>query len=464
MPMARDPAAERRRWLALAVAGAVAATALLYAVWLPRRPFTDEGSACTLAQGLLRGQVLYRDLVNEKAPGQYALTAAYFAVLGASRPVLRLVPAVSLLLATLLAGRLTRVLAGSRRASVAAGVALLAMAPAYQAIHDLAETSLAAVALAAVTLLLAPPARLAEHRSRLVAIGALLGLGLWFKQTFIWAALGFLAAPAARGRRSSIVAGAAAAWTIGLAVAWWHSGPALLQATVLDAVGEVADPHSGYARWPTPAEALLCAVHLGVLGVVVAMGRARRSDAVASLCAIAAFMTLATFPRVNAFRLWPAAPLLVAAAATTAVRETGRRRIAVVAMVCGWALLFTAVRWPSRATSFREIDDVAAAVVRFSEPGDAIWVGPHEPNIYCASGRRPAARLIFVTPWYPPPSARAELAATLARAEPRVIVDTSGRSPGQGDLRRLAPGIGEILAERYEPRARVGNIVIWVRR
>jgi hypothetical protein len=453
-----------RWWLAAALTGALAATAVFYAVWLPRRPFTDEGSACTLAQGLLRGQVLYRDLANEKAPGQYVLTAGYFAALGSSRTVLRLVPAVSLLLTVLLAARLAGVLAGSRRAAVAAGVALLVAAPAYQAYHDLAETSLAVLAVASATLLLAPPARLAGGRARFLALGAALALGLWFKQTFVWAAIGFVAAPAARGRRSTVATGAAVVWAVGLAAAWWHSGPALFQATILDAVGEVADPASGYARWPTPAEAALCASHLAVLGAVLLAQRGRPMNAATNLGWIAAAMTPATLPRINMFRLWPAAPLLVVAAVVTAALEKGRRRALLAAAIGGWALFCALVRPPWAAPTFREIDGIAAEVARLSGPDDTIWVGPHEPNIYAASGRRPAARHIFVKPWYPPPAARAELAATLRRAAPRVIVDVSGRSAGQGDLRRLVPGLDALLAERYERRETLYGAVIYVLR
>src|ERR1700742_691690 len=75
---------ERSPLLLAAPIGAVLALAIYFAC-RSRGYFSDEGSFCTVAQGLLHGRLPYRDLFNEKPPLQYFWTAAVMAL---SQPTL----------------------------------------------------------------------------------------------------------------------------------------------------------------------------------------------------------------------------------------------------------------------------------------------------------------------------------------------------------------------------------------
>ncbi len=453
----------RRTAAGLFLAGAVAAAAIFYAIWLPHRPFTDEGSVCTLAQGLCRGQALYRDLTNEKAPGQYVLTGIFFTVLGQGLPVVRLVPALSLLAVVLLAGRLATVLTASRRAGVGAAAVTMLAAPAYQAFNNVAETTLAPIVLLSATVLLAPPAWLRGARWRFLALGALLGLGLWFKQTFAWGVLGFFAAPALRGRRLEAIGGAALCWGALLVLAWHHSGFALLESTVISPARSLLSGGMRYGSMPTPVEALLLSIHLALLVTSIYVGARDGSSAVPSAAVIAAALSLAAAPRMDMFRVWPAGALLGVVAAVV-VSSTGLprpRRMAATALAA-WAVVCTIARPPWVAGSFGELRAIADEIVSYTAPSDTIWVGPHEPNIYCLAERRPASRFTYVLPWHPLDAQRAELLADLQRVAPLAVVDVSAwhRAPGV-ELRRLLPGVGALLDERYEPHAVTGGAVIY---
>ncbi|HEY4265835.1 MAG TPA: hypothetical protein VGM72_10995, partial [Micropepsaceae bacterium] len=69
-----------RRPLALALSFGVFLAGFVYFLCRSRGFFSDEGSYCTIAQGILHGELPYRSYFNEKPPLQYFWTAAIMAI------------------------------------------------------------------------------------------------------------------------------------------------------------------------------------------------------------------------------------------------------------------------------------------------------------------------------------------------------------------------------------------------
>lgn len=243
----------RRRRTLLEALILLAAVAVLRAPSLVEPAWAaDEGAYANIGRALDLGGVLYRTVWDNKPPGVYWLSAAVTAG-GAS--VLR----VHLALLVLVAAGTLGVLGLGRRLgtpttglAAALAFAVLASVPNFDGNQLNAEMGGAVFALLGMLVLVV---RLPASRVRAVAAGALLGIALLFKATFVADLAAALAIPAIAalagggrpGRaelRTSALVAAGAIGLVGLALV-----PIAFQGALPAFVDVVVHQDARYARW-----------------------------------------------------------------------------------------------------------------------------------------------------------------------------------------------------------------------
>jgi hypothetical protein len=108
-------------------------------IFVDRRPFTDEGSYCTIAQAISQKMVLYRDVYNEKAPIPYFLLAPFINLNQNPILILRIISAISFGLATLILYHLLKLNGLSKLKAFAITVYFIITAPLFQSFNYTSE-------------------------------------------------------------------------------------------------------------------------------------------------------------------------------------------------------------------------------------------------------------------------------------------------------------------------------------
>ncbi len=367
----------RRRTLleALVLLAAVVvlkAPSLLEPAWA-----ADEGAYANIGRALHLGGVLYRTVWDNKPPGVYWLSAAVTAG-GAS--VLRVHLALLVLVA---AGTLGVWGLGRRLGTPATGLAaalvfaVLASVPNFDGNQLNAEMAGAVFAVCGMLVLVL---HLPASRLRAVGAGALLGVALLFKATFVADLAAALAVPAiaalAAGRRpvwpdlrTAVLVAAGAVGVVGLALI-----PIALQGALPAFVDVVVHQDARYARWAqltgphggepmgfdaTPSTLLqllgitrLVAVVAAAAAVAFVLARRRhRSAAILALwLGVDLAVCMADARGFTHYVQQMEAPLALcgALAATTAWRRGGNRSrvLAAAALVAVWPAMLVALFIP----------------------------------------------------------------------------------------------------------------------
>lgn len=178
----RLPRTRRAELLLLAII--VGLPLALYAPFLGTPFERDEGVYATVAQGLLSGQIPYRDLFDNKPPLVYAWYALSFLVFGEQVFAPRLFAAALLAGAAFVIFLQVRLLFPPRVAYLAAGLFALAMGVPYVALHANTE---ALMMLPLMASLLAFTLGITGERPGWFALaGALASLALMTKQVAVW--------------------------------------------------------------------------------------------------------------------------------------------------------------------------------------------------------------------------------------------------------------------------------------
>ena len=392
VPAAPNRAFWRAGLLALLCGGLLAAAT--YVAYDGRGLFDDEGSFCTIAQGVLGGRLPYRDLFNEKPPLQYFWTAAVMALGGPTLVSARIASSIMLALtaACIALGPLLRRANGLAVVGLMVATGLIAVR--MEAYRNTADSSLALLyALSAVFFVRAPLAK-----GSALVFGALQGVALGFRQAAAPTILVSLVSPALAGRRLVFATGVLAglmAWLVPLAALGIFMD--FVRATVLFHVGN-SDASKYFTQQPHDLVAtLVWLLLLGAVGAGSARARGARFWAVVWLGAAAtAFIGMQ-----DAFRLWPSAAAALAMLAWDeslwpAPSFSLRAR---AAGVLGVAPRVAGVNDPTaRPHRHAPIEAAAAALKRVSQPQDEVWAGPFAPFVYCLAQRRPASRYYFVLP------------------------------------------------------------------
>jgi hypothetical protein len=423
--------------LALSLSVLLAAT--VYLCCRARRYFSDEGSFCTIAQGILVGKLPYQSFFNEKPPLQYFWTAAVMVLGGPTFGAARLAASMAL------AGTAFCVLyAPARRRNmleVLTWIGLLFLASMdLSAFQDTAESSLAALFSASALLLNAGKT---GKRASLIAClqGLIFGIAAGFRQTALAPALAILFLPQVlpwwRFYISSFSLGVLAWLGPLLALGLGHS---LFESVV---TFHLNNPLVGtYFRGPSWSDRYGFALWLLSFAWLASLKDERRYKIVLLLWI--ATMAASALGRMDAFRLWPSmAAMLVLIAEKTPDTSPAPRVWSIATTVVGLFVLITT--YPRTSL---EIINISRTVATMTHPDDRIWVGPYDPLPYCLARRQPASRYYFVLPWTAKPEVRRQVVDDIAAASPKLIVI---EDRGVLGLRRLLPELRNTIAKSYHP-------------
>jgi hypothetical protein len=438
--------------LAIALAGVIGAA--VYFLCRGRGYFADEGSFCTIAQGILRGELPYRDLFNEKPPLQYVWTAAMMALSAPTLAGARLAAIVSLSLTALciLSGPAAR----SRHPLWLFGWAafLFLAATDMAAFNDTAESSLAL--LFSLSALIVSQPELVEERERLVMaalLGALFGVAMGFRQTAAVPALVMLFLPQAKLPKLAFGVGVSAGllcWLVPVfalgigqdftrSVVTFHVGNSLAASYF----------HRPFSQdLPSIALWVLCLVWLGNL-------KEYREQRLWLLAFVIA-MALPFFGRMDAFRLWPStAAMLVLIARVSSFEDVGARVCGIVAT--GIALVAIFVSFPQ---SNPDLVASTKAIAAMTRPSDRIWVGAFSPESYCLTQREPASRYYFILPWTAKDEVRRQIVADIETVPSKLVVVQGGPYKAW----RLLPELQGLLARDYRFAGSFGGAAFYLRK
>ena len=442
-----------RNPLMLAVPVAVALAFGIYFAARSRGYFSDEGSFCTIAQGILHGRLPYRDLFNEKPPLQYFWTAAIMAV---SQPTLagaRLASTLALILVFSCILHRPAEQIRSPLSFLAWTILAFLIAMNMLAFNNTAESSLAA--LFSLNALLLHRGALAEAPANRVVIaqGFLSGISIGFRQAAILPALLLMFPPNRKFSKKAYCLGLVAGLLCWLAPLYALGiGSEFFSSTVgfqLTNPGVLA-----YLRGPALADAMTGLLWLLCLGWLISL---RKNDkGMLWLVFWVTAISVSAFFRMDGFRLWPS----VAAALVLISQEEPEENLVsrIVPLAIASAALLALVGFhPKRSSVYT---DLASAITQVTTPRDRIWVGPFHPLSYCLAGRQPASRYYFILPWTAKARVRRQIVADIGRTQPRLIILNERDPPS---VAQLMPQLLRIVATRYHVIRTYGSLVFYQR-
>ena len=469
----------------------VAAVCLLPVLMTARflfEPLTrDEAVYATIANGLLHGQVPYRDLFDQKPPLIYGWYLLSFFVFGEHDYAPRLLGVIVLMLTSLMLFFAGKELASRRAGLVAATIFGISTGAAAIAPWSNVEPFM----LLPLTASLAAYARGRGRGDRWVLLaGALAGIALMTKPVAVFnvAALGIdilwdlRRGDIARRRvlKRAVLYGGGVACVAGAIV---------LPFVVVGAMREFVYSNITYnqlyaARYSAGTKfaagirnglAFLIAtaplVFAAAVAVVLAMRRRSRSRMIVVGWLVASALAVASPGRFYGhyfIQLLPALALVIGMAAS---ELRGVLRVRFAGPACAGAMIgltfitlratvpFYAPATPAARASFRDpgpggVRQAGARAIGLylrahTNAGDRVFVWGRESEIYFYSGRTPATRFLFDQPFWVDPATLAQAIAQLRAHPPAYIADTmAGELAPQPDPARPA-AFQQLLSDLY---------------
>ncbi|GAB4298126.1 MAG: hypothetical protein Kow0090_13490 [Myxococcota bacterium] len=410
------------------------------------RPFADEGSFCTIAQGILLGKKLYTDLFNEKAPLQYLLTALFMFVFGETITVTRVVPALSFAAVSgIIAYKLAK---GGTSLKLLFLVVLLFIISAIsmQVFNNTAESSLALIYLSVILAHGLDPEGPPSHFKTLL-VGGMMGLSLGFKQVAILPLIALFALTPGNKLKRRYGIGALCGISIWVFILLlWGNFLDFLWAGVAFHLGSDVLP----TYWRLPFKGDFGGIFLFALALIPPTIASLKGDRrVRNILIIAVSAFLPFFFRMDAFRLLPAFVLLFLANVFLWV-EGGFSKKAFTLAAVFTLFASLAFRPFSYWGSFDDYGKLIKTIEESSLEGAKIWVGPHDPVVYCITRREPASRFFFILPWTAKEVVKKELVADFELKKPALIIDRTDWSPFlPAALNEILPQFDEVMDKNY---------------
>lgn len=455
-------AIDRARWILfflalIASSGLLAATAFLKPVG------NDVGTYLTIADGINRGALPYRDFFDHKTPGIYYLFALLLKMSGHSLAALRVVHLIAIvvvaLLTALLAGRLQ-----DRTVGLLAGMGVLYGGSAFVATDMTAEVWVALLVVSAMGWLLRRWPKLELSWYDWLIAGLLLGVATLFKQTALLSVLAvtiwmwFLPSGQAALARSLLwlALGVAAPiiLVIGYFVAQGVLGDLWSNVVVANVCCYSAEELKPRLRNTLVVARAFPVLWLGLGAALFAAPPSRASTLNAgSPATTLLWLVLATSLLPLAHRAYlhylfhaiPAAAILSA----TGLIFMGRRLVAKSSLAAGVAAcallmlaLIDAPRWPHYLAWTNSVQQQQAEVARFVQlhtaPDEPILSISGEPQFYFLSERPPATRWLYLYDVNYTPEREQEWAQIISDSDVRTVVTFDGGNlPWHGRLFRL---------------------------
>lgn len=413
--------------------------------------FSDEGSFCAIAQGILDGRLPYKDYFNEKVPLQYFWTAFVMRFTTDGIQGARIASTITL------GSALSLSLSRLSKWPASLGLTLLwavivALIGLVMRVYNNSAESTAAFLSVACALMIFDRRGLRSGRQAL-GVGLLQGLACGFHQTMVASACVVLISPWLRAWRRLFLAG----FLLGLAL-WsgmlWYLGilQQTLEATVLFHLNNPS--MTSYFRLILENDYPALVIWLLSLGALLIVALQERE----TLWVLGWVMAVALpfFGRMDGFRLWPSTLLILTYLFS---RRSGSVKLIgiapfLVAAVAGAATM-------DRPENFEWIERINQRIKKYAGQTGTIWVGPYEPDVYCVSKRAPAAKYYFILPWILKPGVPQELVKEISDHKPQLIVDVSNSTYS---IKKLVPDLDRLIQEKYGLAERDGDVRYFVLR
>jgi len=399
-------------------------------------PFSDEGSFCTIAQGILHGRLPYRDYFNEKPPLQYFWTALVMRFAGDGVEGARAASTITLALTLgLLLSRLAKQPVSLGLMLPWAGtIAVIGLM--MKVYNNTAESTLALLFVACAVMIFGR--QWMRPGPQALLVGSIQGLACGFRQTMVVSAFILLISPWHRAKRWWYFAGFLLGMALWVAMLW---SMGILQ----DALGATVFFHldnpsgSSYFRLIDENDYAALLIWLLSLGsVFIAPSRSREAVWVVAW-AIAAAAPF--FGRMDAFRLWPSMSLILS---YLFIRLSGTASF--MGLVSFSVVVALGSATLHRPDSFWWTTQITERIGKYVAENETIWIGPFEPNAYCLSKRPSATKYYFILPWMVKPEVREELVKEITVNRPKLIVDLSNPTYS---LKELVPDLDRLIQEKY---------------
>lgn len=410
---------------------------LIFLVYRGSAPFVDEGSFCTISQGILEGKLPYQDYFNEKPPLQYFWTASVMYFVGIGIDGARIASSITLALA--LAFSLASLSQRTKNLFVVVvwAAALTVIGLSMKIFNNTSESSLAMLNVISAILVLKTDW---DHPARQgFVVGFIQGVACGFRQHAVITAIVLLFMPWHKSSRIFYLLG----FFVGLFV--WVA--VLFSLNIFDQFREatlffhIDNPHrksylSGANVSDYPVIAMWCALCIWVVFV-----SKRQWKLWIPLWALAA--SLPFFGRMDLFRLWPSTMLLVTCIFILSGNSLVMRTTS-WAMVC-FSLVGALLVPPHYKDDFSKIIQISKTIQAIIPEDNTIWVAPFEPNIYCFTQKESVSRYYFILPWIAKPEVQEEILGSLKHNKPYLIVVLKNSY----SLENLVPGIAHLIQQRY---------------
>ncbi|MCX7957849.1 MAG: hypothetical protein N3B13_02250 [Deltaproteobacteria bacterium] len=429
-------------------------TLVIFAVFLNKRPFTDEGSFCTIAQAVSNGSVLYRDIYNEKAPLPYMI-ASLFINLG-SNPimVLRSIAFVFFLTTVFLIYLLGRMNMLNTSENTVLTTFFILTAPLYQSFNYTAEI----IATPLILFVVWQIGKESEGKINFLT-GFFSGLLIFIKQPFVLFALVAMVFAVRSGNiRKFFIPGFISA---------------LIFVFLLLKISGVYEPYIdnviftvkrydivSYMRLPYPNEYYQFAVILSLF-IIIISGFVRKAVPLFDFLSLLSLMVVGIV-RMDAFKLLPFFTVLVNVLSRKGVMSTLKNNsLILILLSCVSVCLYKDII----VQRFDGIKAISYTIEAKTDSKDSIWVGPHEANIYCLSRRRPSSKYFFLLPWINRPEVLMTLSEDLIKRDPPAcLVDVSEFNKATDyPLSKMIPEFSEIIRD-FRDIQEINGAVIYCRR
>ena len=437
----------------------------------------DEGVYSTLAQGILRGELPYRDLFDHKTPLVYLWYALSFLLLGEHLAAPRILAALASTATTYLVFQQSRAFYDSKTAYISA--ALFAASTCFVALSALANTEVFML-LPLVASVLAYTTGLRTHGMRWFLLsGILLGLAIMTKQVAIWNLLA--------------LAAFLPLWSLGRSDTHWcrallmlTCGSGLVLAATIAAFtlfGALDDflyanwtYNTLYARhlafthrmsltiWSIAIAFVITAPLTVLAGVGLKSIAKKRKIDIASLiafCLVASFLGAITSGYGFLHYFVPLGPFaaIIGAPVLLTLRPRPTPALAVAIALTTASFLVNAAFY----SSWQRVDEtrlLGRYLEARTESGQTIYNFGHESQLYFYSDRRPAARIFYNQPFiFDEVTLQVTLSELKAR-KPAYVVDTTVE-PSETLIATMTAGFHRFLDENYEYEGRLYSADIY---
>lgn len=422
----------------------------LYFIFVDKRPFTDEGSYCTIGQAITNGSILYRDIYNEKAPLPYFLAVPF---VKGSEPIrdLRTVILFFNMVTVLLLYLVLRMNSLSALNTLSIILFYILTAPLFQSFSYISET----VALPIILFVLFQLYRDQKGHLNILA-GFFSPLLIFIKQPFVvFSLLIMLFAARSPNVRGGFYKGVFLS-IIFMSILFFSTG--LFMPFIENIIFALTRYDIKiYSRTPYQIEYYQFFLMLGLF-ILFVIETIRREIPFYKFVIILSLLLPGIF-RMDAFKLLPFFTLLLVFLARGEYVR-GIRNLPLILLLLSIASVYQ-YRFILNQ-NFDGIKMISYYIQSAVPPEESIWVGPHEANIYCISHRRPASKYYFILPWIARPEVVQDIVEDLVgQGAPRCIVDVSRfNNASPRGLETVLPEFDSLVKD-YSDIKMINNTIIY---